>query len=116
MAEGTFSHSQVASAFSSYGIEANSIDFMARGTYAEVYRVRSSGEDWVARVRSPEARPEDVCFAASWVQTVAAEVPVPVPIVPLETVPRIGHRVVGRLGKQARRRLGRDRQEIYRGV
>ena len=82
------------SSWTSYGIEANSIAFMTRGTFAEVYRIRSSEGNWVARVRSPEARPEDVRFAASWGQTVAAEVPISVPIAPLETVPRIGHRVV----------------------
>ncbi|MBT4499705.1 MAG: phosphotransferase [Gemmatimonadetes bacterium] len=95
MIEGTFSHSQIADALSSYGIEANAIDLMARSTtFAEVYRVRSNGGDWVARVRSPEARPEDVRFAAFWGQIIAAEVPVPVPVAPLETVPCINHRVV----------------------
>lgn len=73
MAQGAFSHSQIASACSSYGIEADSIDFIAQGGFAEVYRVRSKMGDWVARVRSPDARPEEIRFAASWGQVVVAE-------------------------------------------
>jgi len=92
--QGTFSHSQIADAVQSYGIEADTTEFLARGAFVEAYRVRSEAGHWVARVRSPEARAEDVLFAAVWGRAVVSEVPVPVPLVPLDAVPHIDHRVV----------------------
>ena len=86
--------SDLKAALLAYGLRADSIGPLASGAYANSFRVTSNGRDYVARVRAKWATPAEVIFAGHWARAVAAEVPVPVPLLPQGEVPTIQGRCV----------------------
>ena len=90
--EGTCTEGELRRALQAYGLEPDRISFYTRGCYSELYRARSGGKEYVARLRSPEALPKEVLFAADWAEAVAEEVKVPLHFRPEGSVPEIGHR------------------------
>ena len=81
-------------AISAYGLVADSIERIPEGCYALVYKIRCEEKNYIVRVRSEMATAQDVMFARKWGQAVSAEVMVPVPLKPLDCVPRIANRCV----------------------
>lgn len=77
-----------------YGVQARSIEWLAHGTFAEVYKVDSDIGRLVVRIRAPEAQPKDVLFARRWAIAVSAEIDVPTPLEPDTDVPTIENRCV----------------------
>jgi len=74
MPDGSYSETQLRNALEAYGVTADAVSYMTRGTFAEVYRVKIGEDDFVARVRSPEAKAEDVVFSSYWAKEASKEV------------------------------------------
>ena len=74
---------QLGPGLEAYGLEALSLEALTQGTFCEAYKVKTRTGTFAARLRALEAQPEEVAFARKWAQTVAAEVPVPVPLAPI---------------------------------
>ena len=91
MSARTCSDKDLQRALEGYGLVAQDFDLLRKSQYAEVYRTPVDGTDFVVRVRCPEARAEDVIFTHQWTQAISAEVPVPVSLLPVGEVPKIGH-------------------------
>lgn len=88
------SESELKRAINAYGLVADSIERMAQGCYALVYKIRNGERTYVVRIRSKMAKAYDVIFARKWGQAVSAEVRVPVPLAPVGSVPRVANRCV----------------------
>jgi Ser/Thr protein kinase RdoA (MazF antagonist) len=86
--------SALEAAVRAYGLRADSLKPLASGCYADCFRVASTGEDYVVRVRAKCAAPAEVVFAGRWARAVVAEVPVPVPLPPPGEVPTVQGRCV----------------------
>jgi len=79
-----------------YGLVADSIERIqeGEGCNALVYKIRCGEKNYMVRARSEMATAQDVMFARKWGQAVSAEVVVPVPLKPLDYVPRVANRCV----------------------
>ena len=86
--------SELRRAINAYGLVADSIERIPEGCYAQVYKIRCGEKKYISRVRNEMATAQDVMFARKWAQAVSAEVMVPVPLKPLDDVPRIANRCV----------------------
>lgn len=76
-----------------YGLAGGHATYMKSGAYCSVYEVQTAGARYVARLRSPEAKDEDVRFAIVWSEAVSAEVPVSIHLpCSADRIPRIDHR------------------------
>jgi len=88
--------SKLRKAIGAYGLVADSIERIqeGEGCNALVYKIRCGEKNYMVRVRSEMATVQDVMFARKWGQAVSAEVVVPVPLKPLDYVPRVADRCV----------------------
>ena len=86
--------SELRRAIGAYGLVADSIERIPEGGYALVYKIRCGEKNYIVRVRSEMATAQDVMFARKWGKAVSAEVMIPVPLKPLDCVPRIANRSV----------------------
>jgi Ser/Thr protein kinase RdoA (MazF antagonist) len=86
--------SELRKAIEAYGLVADSIERIPKGCYALVYKIRCGDKDYIVRIRNEMATEQDIIFARKWGQAVSAEVPVPIPLMPLCNIPRIANRCV----------------------
>ena len=62
LAEGNFSQKDLRRALEAYDLTAETFHLLRKGHYGKVYRTTINGDVFVVKVRSPEARAEDVIF------------------------------------------------------
>ena len=85
---------QLRPCFEAYGLQVNTVEWLARGSFAEVFKLDTQEGTLVARIRAPEAKAEEVRFAHQWAVVVSPCVEVPVPLKPPTVIPTINGRCV----------------------
>ncbi|HJP33236.1 MAG TPA: phosphotransferase [Candidatus Latescibacteria bacterium] len=85
---------QLEPCLAAYGVQSRSISWLARGTYAEVYKAETDVGFLVLRIRAPEAQAEEVLFAGEWAKAVSSQAEVVSPLRPTGDVPMIDNRCV----------------------